>query len=259
MKRIEYKYLIPADLAEEFRLRAEPFITRDIIAHRTHSVFYTVRSIYYDTPQLDSYHEKLEGIPIRKKIRIRGYNQRRDSSVAVLEIKRKQNQNVWKDRAPVLFCNIPDLLSSGHIERYVLLHSRTPNAVSDARKFLFHLHRTTIKPQTCVVYDRIAYHGRFDTSFRLTFDRNLRYALTPAIEELYSEQRMIPERNRDHIMEIKFCTTIPIWLRSLIELYGLQRRSISKYGLSVDALSRKTRGSQLNERQRIRSFAMGIM
>lgn len=258
MKRIENKYYIPAAVAEEFKRRVVPFVQLDPLAHRDNPLFYTVRSIYFDTPELDAYFEKIEGTPIRKKVRIRGYNQERENCIVILEVKRKHHRYVWKDRAPVHFTDVSELLSSGSIDEYVLGEAMHEEAASHARRFLFHLHSQKMIALTNVVYDRTAFIGKFDPTFRLTFDFNLRYALRPKLEKLFSDDEMTRESKRDCIMEIKYFHDIPVWLRSLISEYELQLRAISKYGLSIEALCGNGHPSVVQRENRLKARARGI-
>ena len=87
--RKEYKYLVPNDLLPDLRRALKPFLSLDDFAMQRDKKEYTVRSIYYDTKTLEFYFEKIEGYKIRKKIRIRGYNQLLGEKVVFLEIKRK--------------------------------------------------------------------------------------------------------------------------------------------------------------------------
>jgi len=57
---------------------------------------YTVRSIYYDSPAMDSYNEKIEGVKVRQKFRIRGYDSEEESQELFLEIKNKYNNFISK-------------------------------------------------------------------------------------------------------------------------------------------------------------------
>ena len=62
------------DTRDDIRRALKPYIRLDNFAAKTSSGEYTVRSIYFDTRNMDFYHEKIEGLRVRKKIRVRGYN-----------------------------------------------------------------------------------------------------------------------------------------------------------------------------------------
>jgi len=75
--RLEYKFLFPANRVDELREAVRPFVFMDEYAALEKNKEYTVRSIYYDTMRLDDYLDKLAGIKIRKKLRIRGLQRKK--------------------------------------------------------------------------------------------------------------------------------------------------------------------------------------
>jgi SPX domain protein involved in polyphosphate accumulation len=80
-----------------------PFLRRDSFAARQDKGMYTVRSIYFDTPGFEMYHTKIEGIAHRMKVRLRGYNVGDDQSTVFMEIKRKYEGPILKNRASTTF------------------------------------------------------------------------------------------------------------------------------------------------------------
>ncbi|MCK5075627.1 MAG: VTC domain-containing protein, partial [Calditrichia bacterium] len=80
MKRLEYKYLVPKTLLPVLRSMILPYVEIDEYVSKTGKNNYTVRSIYFDTKNFNLYQEKLTGIKLRKKVRIRSYNQETPSS-----------------------------------------------------------------------------------------------------------------------------------------------------------------------------------
>ena len=85
-KRKEYKYYAPYILLEPLRQRFLQNMTNDPFCQGEREKLYTVRSIYFDTPHLLFYYEKLDGLKIRKKLRIRTYNNYCQDSKAFIEI-----------------------------------------------------------------------------------------------------------------------------------------------------------------------------
>src|SRR6185436_2710754 len=72
--RVEFKYLVSNDLIDVIRRDLQPYVVADVLGGKDHDGEYTVRSIYYDTPQLECYETKLDGLKVRNKFRIRGYD-----------------------------------------------------------------------------------------------------------------------------------------------------------------------------------------
>ena len=118
--RLEYKFLVPFNRLAELREAIRPFVFIDEYADREKDKEYTVKSIYYDTMKLDDYRDKLAGIKIRKKLRIRGYNFRNSESTVFLEIKRKYENHIYKNRAPLFYSDLGLLLETADYEKYLL-------------------------------------------------------------------------------------------------------------------------------------------
>ncbi len=147
--RLEYKYLVPGERLPELRAMVAPFVEADVYTAQRGLAGYTVRSIYFDTSTLAFHQEKVAGLKVRRKLRLRGYNEYRQGDLVFLETKGKYGRMVVKGRAPVRYEQVPVLLASGEVERYILTGPTFPNALEDARQFFFHLRRGAGKPLTC--------------------------------------------------------------------------------------------------------------
>ena len=231
--RLEYKYIVPVHLLDEVRRDILPWVTPDAFAARSAQHQYTVRSIYLDTPRLDAYREKLEGYKERKKIRIRSYNLQHDDCIAYLEIKRKSDQRGMKHRAMVRFSQLPLLMETKDVEEFVLPGQDCDTSYGNARRFLFHIVRSSMNPVVLVTYEREAYEGVLDPSLRVTFDKYLRYKPFPGWSELYHDGALRHVAPRYFILEVKFNNGFSPWLQSVIIRHNLVRTSVSKYGSSI--------------------------
>ena len=154
MEKFEYKYRVPSELLPELRARMQPFVEFDSYMNMGGPSGYTVRSIYFDTPKFDYFHEKVDGIKMRKKIRIRGYNEYNPENIIFLEIKRKNERTISKNRAPLNYQYLSKLLKTGNVEKYILTDNGFKNALEDSKKFLFHIHRYMLHPIVLVMYER---------------------------------------------------------------------------------------------------------
>ena len=101
--KFEYKYLVPIERLTELRILISPFMESDTHMEKGGPSGYTVRSIYFDTFRYDDYHEKTNGLKIRKKMRIRGYNKQDHNNIVFIEIKRKNERLVNKYRTPIKY------------------------------------------------------------------------------------------------------------------------------------------------------------
>ncbi len=192
---------------------------------------YTVRSLYLDTASLRYYHEKKAGIQVRRKLRVRGYNYHKAGDWLFLEIKRKVGGKIRKNRAPVSFENLTSLFATGDVDRYIQTSDHYPHAHDDAHRFFYHVYRYNLRPTHLTVYEREAFLGRFDATLRVTFDRNLRGGSYPSLGEIYQEAGLREVFPGHFIIEVKYNTRFPAWLKTVLGRYGLRNEALSKYCL----------------------------
>ncbi len=233
--RLEYKFLVPKERLNDLREALRPFVLIDEYADKEIGKEYTVRSIYFDTPKLDDYHDKLAGIKIRKKLRIRGYNQPTIDSMVFLEIKRKYENHISKNRAPLLFSNLDNLLSTQDCEKYILKKKNYLDALKDASNFFYFSKIKNYSPVVLVTYDREAYYSKHDSTLRITFDKNLRSIASPKTSDLYNEVSLKKAMQGNFILELKFYSGFPQWLQKILQRFELNRQAISKYTICVDS------------------------
>ena len=231
--KYEFKYVVPVSLIDDLREAIRPYVELDKYALVMKDHEYTVRSIYFDTAHFDYYYEKIDGYKVRKKIRIRGYNQKLGDDAVFMEIKRKFKEPIEKDREQLTF-EVMKRLVAGEGSR-AFGDIADDHGVNGAGKFLFHVYRNNLKPVVLVVYEREAYFDRFKTDVRITIDKNLRSTAYPSIDDLYSEEKVIPALKDRFIFEVKFKDYFPGWLRPIVGRLGMVRRSASKYVLCVDS------------------------
>ncbi len=232
--RLEYKYLVPENLLPKIRVMVLAYMKYDPYAELRPHKDYTVRSIYLDTAELLCYHEKYEGYKIRNKYRIRVYNEPRPDSLVFLEIKRKNENFISKDRAKLYLKDLQSLFQSKNVEDYILVRADGTGDFEEANKFLFHYYSKQLLPATLVVYEREAFMGRFGYDLRVTFDKNLRGAIYPDYDDIFREQDLKHAFPGYFILELKFHETFPAWIPQLINNFSLQRISVSKYTNCID-------------------------
>ncbi len=236
--RYERKYLVPNDLIHDLRSRLMPFVEHDknMIKSESGLMQYTVRSIYYDNRSLDFYNEKSAGVLLRRKFRIRSYNTYEPDKVVVFEIKRKIENRIKKHRSYFKYEHINDVLQSGCIEDYILNPKQSETQVDDARRFMYHVKKDFLHPSVLIVYEREAWHGKFNHGVRITFDKNIRSIRYPCIEMLFEECNFSYLFDKHFVLEIKyFKEPMPVWGKSLVKEFGIRLEAISKYTLGFDA------------------------
>lgn len=191
---------------------------------------YTVRSIYYDTPSFNSLYEKWEGLEVRKKLRIRGYDSCEADSPVFLEVKRKRGNRISKTRAQVPFSKLDDFLTIGlPIGEQSVLSGQNE---TDAKRFLFNMHRYAYRPVNLIVYDREPFMGKFEPGLRITFDKNIRARMWPLVKELYSDVGLGMVWKDSFVLEVKYGgEQMPSWMRSVIQEYSLRHEALSKFAV----------------------------
>jgi hypothetical protein len=233
--RIEYKYLAPMSRIDEIRADIMPYLVPDPFSEAAMGGEYTVRSIYYDTRDFTCYQEKDAGVMIRNKFRIRGYGIPNDDSLAFLEIKKRCDCVIAKNRAPLRVRDLEAFFADPDIDRYILPLGNTHRSRDDARRFLYYYYRMALRPAVLVVYDREAFSGRFNPSLRVTFDKRLRGRLAPRLHELHDRDRLTAVMQDSFVFEIKFFRrSLPQWAADVILRYQLPRLALSKYTNCLD-------------------------
>ncbi|MEM3373308.1 MAG: polyphosphate polymerase domain-containing protein [Candidatus Anstonellales archaeon] len=233
MPRVEFKYLVPLKLKEELKENILPYLQYDYYSEIRPLKQYTVRSIYFDTPKLTAYYEKLSGLKIRNKFRIRGYNELTEDSKVFIEIKRKNENYVSKDRVPIFYSDLNDFLNHFDLSKIGNHTIEYERRIEAAKNFFFYYTNNKLKPIINVIYEREAFECKYGSGLRVTFDMNLRSFLTHTVDTLFNDESelIFPEH---FILEIKYFQTLPVWVPRIINKYNLKKEAISKYAISID-------------------------
>jgi hypothetical protein len=236
MTRLEYKYYFPMDYLDELRRDIMPFLEYDHYSGLIQKKEYTVRSIYLDSPGMLTYREKDAGLMYRNKYRIRGYNLLSKDSVVFLEIKRKENDFVSKNRAPLFYGDLERFIGTRDFS-LILNSKEMEERKADARKFMYYFLLYNLKPAVIVAYEREAFECKYNSGLRITFDKNVRTRITNSYNNLYDDINMMPTFENHFVLEIKFHKIIPFWLPAVLKKYNTSRESVSKYATSIDISS----------------------
>ncbi|MFE7130887.1 polyphosphate polymerase domain-containing protein [Streptomyces sp. NPDC057638] len=228
--RFELKYLVPVERAAGIRDELAERMDRD-----PHSPVggYGVWSLYYDTPQLRFYWEKIEGLKFRRKLRIRHYGDPggvTDDVPVCVEIKQRVNRVTQKRRVTLPYGLARRLCD----HRELVDHS--PRESAFVQEVLELIVRLNLRPTAITGYQREALVGRdADTGLRVTLDRRVRgrdrdfHFGVPTPENRFT----IPPHLA--VMEIKVNERTPSWITDLTARRNLNLVRISKYVQSVEA------------------------
>ncbi|MFD3954445.1 VTC domain-containing protein, partial [Streptomyces albidoflavus] len=194
---------------------------------------YGVWSLYYDTPQLRFYWEKIEGLKFRRKLRIRHYGDLdgvTDVSPVCVEVKQRVNRVTQKRRITLPY-GVARQLCDG---RELVPHSVRERAFVE--EVLELIVRLNLRPAAITGYQREALVGRdADTGLRVTLDRRVRgrdrdfHFGTRTPENRFT----IPPHLA--VMEIKVNERTPYWITDLAARRNLNLVRVSKYVQSIEA------------------------
>lgn len=215
--RSETKYPIDPESA----LRLQAVLDKVVARDRMGPNGYMVRSLYFDSIDDADYHDKIDGLETRRKIRLRIYTPQ--DKTAKLELKFKRGAYQWK-RSVSLDRRQADLLFHGK-------YSELSRSVESefGRNLLREMEAKAYIPRTIIEYKRLAFMADVDNT-RITFDSNLRaseanldlFAVNPAYFPVYFST----------ILEVKYTHFLMSHLHAVLHLADRLPLSASKYCLA---------------------------
>jgi len=236
LERYELKFVIPDDMIEPISDFCSIYCRPDKYSEKSQGGFYTVNSLYFDTPHYLFLSKRIVGSENRFNMRVRTYGDR--AVPCFLEIKQKRVDIVRKYRARV---DDDGWYQMFEIPGYA--PNRGENTIDTSNMNLFYrlAHTHNAGPVVLTQYRRRAYVSQVDDYARVTIDKDLKYQpaegykLIPDGEQAtnYDNSTVFdPECNV--IVEMK-CDSVrvPYWMIDMIRNFNLQRRSFSKYVFSI--------------------------
>ena len=218
--RHELKYAIgPADYLS-LRQRLGPVMQRD--PHTRADGRYTIRSVYFDNYRDQALREKIDGVQLREKFRIRYYND--DFSFITLEKKIKHNDLCMKVDAPLTEEDYRGILREPG--PWMLAH---PEPL--VRELYCKMQIRQLRPRVLVSYVREPYI--YDAgNVRVTFDSHIRTSLfrrdfTP---DAPLSDISATDDPGNMILEVKYDAYLPEVIRALLQTGTLRQQAFSKYG-----------------------------
>ncbi len=183
---------------------------------------YTIRSMYFDTPGDSDYNDKIEGLELRRKLRLRIYDPGQD--FAMLEMKQKSGPYQLKRSLRLRREDAAGLARGDYLP---LLNYSEPFAAECFALMTCRCYR----PKTVVEYDRTAFIAR-ENHIRITFDSRIRasesdfdlFSPHPAYSPVMDPFGLV--------LEVKYNGFILSYIKDL--LCGVHRPelSVSKYCLA---------------------------
>jgi hypothetical protein len=231
--RYELKFYVPKRDRDAIRELLLPYVTADPVCEQLPGRRYTVRSIYYDTDDLRFYYEKMDGVKVRKKLRVRTYNGPENGSPAYFEIKRKFGRRGVKERVSLPVTSVEPALRAHDLGDIVAERPYVDRKVIE--KFRFNLRVEALRPVVLVAYEREAFIGRTGVRARVTFDSNIRSCADPELGQLFDEPCLRQFEDEHFVLEMKFDELMPKWMCKLIRLLNLRDGPYSKFCHGIDA------------------------
>lgn len=179
---------------------------------------YTIRSLYFDTWTDTALREKLDGVCVREKFRIRCYNS--DTRLIHLEKKSKWN-SLGNKQSAVLTAEEAQAIVEGRLD-WMKEH---PQGL--VRELYAKMRTKGLHPRTIVDYTREPFvYAPGNT--RVTFDYNIRTGLD-CTDFLNPDCIMIPAGDAPIILEVKWDSFLPDIIRDAVQLPGRRAGAFSKY------------------------------
>jgi hypothetical protein len=223
--RYEFKYLLNAEACRHIESEVSHFMRYDGHVHPELKNRYYVTSLYFDNPSSSHYYEKIDGLRIRTKFRIRTYAPKFEEGLPTyLELKGRHIDRVFKHRIAIRFEHLPLFLEPE--ESFKLLDLYPDNWL--IQRFVYEIARKNIAPVVVVEYLRRPYTCDFDLNFRATFDSKLKAARSKTLF-LSEKENWISSAAGYTILEIKLHRRIPKWFHKILQANNLKRLSISKF------------------------------
>ena len=179
---------------------------------------YLIRSLYFDNPDDKALREKVDGVNMREKFRIRLYNC--DSSVIHLEKKGKRNGLGTKYSAN-LTAEEAQKIVDGDLEW--MLFSEKPLV----QELYCKMRYQRMKPRTIVDYTREPFIFR-PGNVRVTLDYDIRTGLS-CTDFLNPEAITIPAGDAPILLEVKWDEFLPSIIRDAVSIPDRRVGSFSKY------------------------------
>lgn len=214
--RHEYKHEISISDMLVLRSRLSAVMKNDI--HATDGKYF-IRSLYFDNMQNKALTEKINGVNIREKFRIRYYNH--DTSVIHLEKKSKINGLCHKESTK-LTKEMAQSIADGDYQW--MLQSGDPLI----QELYSKIQSQGLKPKTIVDYEREPFVFTAG-NVRVTLDYNIRTGLN-CTDFLNPDCVTVPTGDII-ILEVKWDEFLPDVIRDAIQLPSCRTGNYSKYAV----------------------------
>ena len=179
---------------------------------------YFIRSLYFDNAADKALREKLDGVNIREKFRIRFYNH--DAGLIHLE-KKSKHGGLGSKQSAVLTQEETQRIVNGQIDW--MQNDERPLV----RELYGKMRTQGLEPKTIVDYTREPFTFK-GGNVRVTLDYNIRTGLR-STDLLSTQCPTVPVPGDPVILEVKWDEFLPDIIRDIVQLDGRRTGAFSKY------------------------------
>lgn len=222
-KRYEMKFMLTQEQFDSLIPKLLEYMNPD--DHCQNGKDYSIYNIYYDTLDHDLIRHSLSKPYYKEKLRLRSYKLLTSPNDKVfLELKKKIGGIVNKRRAVLTLQEADDFIKLG--KRPVTMNPMTKQVVNEIKYFLSH---NDVDPAVYIGYKRLAFFGKEDKDFRVTFDYDITTRRTDLSLEKASYGDLLIDKGQ-YLMEVKLSNSVPMWLSTTLSGLLIYRTGFSKYG-----------------------------
>lgn len=219
--RTEKKYSISPYQQNRLLYRLERIMSSD-----KHSGIggYMVRSLYFDSIYDNDYFDKISGLEVRKKIRLRIYSP--EQKTVKLELKQKQG-SAQKKISLSITKELAEEMIHGHYTGLAELNSDL------ALTFYQILETGLYRPKCIVEYHRIAFAEECNDT-RITMDSEI--GMSPFCDYFFDKQLSLIPVREETVLEVKYNGFLLSNIKQVLDFADASELSISKYAMSRQVL-----------------------
>ena len=219
--RQEKKYLLSLDQYYKLSHQLSQFLMED---KHNQGGGYQIRSLYFDTVDDKDFDDKVSGVELRRKIRLRTYMDIAEKQSAVLEMKQKQGE-LQKKRSLVVSKDEAKSLIQRNFS--VLLKYEDDFAVECYSL----MNSMCYMPRTVVDYQRKAFVAQ-GNNIRITFDHHIK--ATESNFDIFDENLLQYPVWDPYVvvLEVKFNGFLLSYIKDALRDCGVGETSFSKYCLA---------------------------
>ena len=219
--RTEKKYSISQCQQNTLIYRLEPIMSIDKYSNIDG---YMVRSLYFDSIYDNDYFDKISGVELRKKIRLRIYSP--EQTTVKLELKQKQG-SAQKKTSLSITKKLAEEMICGNYTGLAELNS-------ELALNLYQILETGLYRPKCIVeYHRIAFaEGSTDT--RVTIDSEIGTSLF--CDRFFDKNLNLMPVRREPVLEIKYNGFLLSNIKQVLDFADAPELAISKYAMSRQLL-----------------------